>query len=492
MGVPLRALIVEDSPDDAALISAELQRGGFDLEYERVDTAEAMIQALERHNWDVITCDYHMPRFTTDEALRLAQQSGQDIAFIVVSGKVGEETAVGLMKAGAHDYIMKDSMARLCPAVRREITAAVERRTRGEAQHALRASEARLRAIVNIVPEGVWETDASGNTVLVNNALTKMLGFSADEMLGRPLSDFVDPELRREADWFRERRKQGIKEEHEIRLRRKDGSDLWTIIKTAAIFDEGGQFTEAVDLVTEIKTREQLEEQLARIAEDFQRFAYAASHDLQEPVRMVGSYVQLLACRYKGKLDSDADEFIHFAMDGAERLQAMIMGLLDFSRVQSRGKPAESTSCEATFEQAMRDMRAAIEESGAVVTHDPLPTISYDDVQLSRLFQNLIDNAIKFRRDEPPHVHISAEQQGGQWVFSVQDNGMGIAQEQSTRIFNIFDRLHSREEYPGIGMGLAVCKRIVERHGGRIWVESESGRGSTFYFTVPCAPSTVR
>lgn len=248
---------------------------------------------------------------------------------------------------------------------------------------------------------------------------------------------------------------------------------------------------------------------------ELEQFAYVASHDLQEPLRMVSSYVQLLARRYKGKLDADADDFIHFAVDGANRMQNLINDLLAFSRVGTRGKPFEPTDCEKVLKQALINLHVAIEESDAVATHDPLPTVMGDFSQLVQLFQNLIDNAIKFCGKDRPCIHISATwgsepgiQESGikkttanndpqntsresqtrrkkSWIFSVRDNGIGVDPEFFERIFIIFQRLHGREEYPGTGIGLAICKKIVERHGGRIRVESESGKGSVLWFTIP-------
>ena len=200
---------------------------------------------------------------------------------------------------------------------------------------------------------------------------------------------------------------------------------------------------------------------------------------------MVTSYVQLLARRYKGKLDGDADEFIGFAVDGAARMQQLINDLLAYSRVGTRGREFEPTDCETILAQALENLQITIQEKRAIVTHDPLPTVPADNVQLGQLLQNLIGNAIKFQGPEPPHVHVSACRNENGWVFSVRDNGIGIAPEYAERIFVIFQRLHTREKYPGTGIGLAVCKKIVERHGGRIWVESQLGKGATFYFTLP-------
>ncbi|MCX9010579.1 MAG: ATP-binding protein [Candidatus Methanoperedens sp.] len=226
--------------------------------------------------------------------------------------------------------------------------------------------------------------------------------------------------------------------------------------------------------------------ELARSNAELEQFAYIASHDLQEPLRTVSGFTQLLAKRYRGKLDKDADDFISYIVDGATRMQKMIDDLLEYSRVGTRGKPFERTDLEAVFNQVLTNLKVSIEQNGAVLTHDPLPTVMADATQMVQLFQNLISNAIKFRKkDEPPRIHVSAERMGDEWVLSVRDNGIGIAPEFMGRLFQVFARGHASSEYPGTGIGLAICKRIVERHGGRIWAESEPGKGSTFYFTIP-------
>jgi signal transduction histidine kinase len=225
---------------------------------------------------------------------------------------------------------------------------------------------------------------------------------------------------------------------------------------------------------------------LAYSNRELEQFAYVASHDLQEPLRAVNSYAQLIARKYQGNLDAKADKYIGYIMEGATRMQQLINDLLEFSRIGTRSKALKLTACEAVLNQVAENLRIAIAEHQAIITHDPLPTVMGDETQLIQLLQNLIGNAIKFRREEPPQVHVSAQQGQREWVFSIHDNGIGMESEYFDRIFTIFQRLHSRAEYPGTGIGLAVCKKIVERHGGRIWVESESGVGTTFYFTIPC------
>jgi signal transduction histidine kinase len=247
-------------------------------------------------------------------------------------------------------------------------------------------------------------------------------------------------------------------------------------------------------LENEVEERKRAEQLLARRAEDLarsnddlQQFAYVASHDLQEPLRMVASYTQLLAKRYKGKLDADADEFISFAVDGAGRMQVLIQDLLAYSRVGTAGisgQPLHRVPSENALKQALSNLHATIDESGAVVTSDPLPVVTSDESQLAQVLQNLVGNAIKYRGSEAPRVHVSASKNPeNQWIFSVRDNGMGIDPQYFERIFVIFQRLHGRKEFAGTGIGLAICKKIVERMGGRIWVESQPDQGSIFCFT---------
>jgi light-regulated signal transduction histidine kinase (bacteriophytochrome) len=243
--------------------------------------------------------------------------------------------------------------------------------------------------------------------------------------------------------------------------------------------------------VTERKRAErgvqQRSEDLARSNADLEQFAYVASHDLQEPLRAVAGSVQLLQRRYQGQLDARADEFITHAVEGTSRMQQLIDDLLAFSRVGTRGDRLRPCDSGRALDAALGNLAVAIRESGAVITRDPLPTVAADISQLTSLLQNLIGNAIKFRGAAPLCIHVGAAPQGGEWVFSVRDTGIGIEPQYFERIFGVFQRLHTRREYPGTGIGLAICRKIVERHGGRIWVESELGEGSTFYFTLPGA-----
>jgi light-regulated signal transduction histidine kinase (bacteriophytochrome) len=276
----------------------------------------------------------------------------------------------------------------------------------------------------------------------------------------------------------------------ELMARRKDSSEFPIEIMLSPL-----ESTEGILVTTAIRditTRKKAESDLLHKIEELNRsnvelgqFAYIASHDLQEPLRMVSSYTQLLARRYKGKLDADADEFIGFAVDGAARMQRLIQDLLSFSRVGTKGQELIDTSSEEALQQALVSLRGAIEANSARVTHDPLPDVLADEMQLTQLFQNLVGNGIKYQRHGAPLIHISAARgNGGEWIFSVKDNGLGIESKYFDKIFGMFQRLHKREEFAGTGIGLAICKKIVERHGGNITVESTLGNGSIFSFTL--------
>jgi len=268
-----------------------------------------------------------------------------------------------------------------------------------------------------------------------------------------------------------------------IGLRRGD-----EVGQAAAAFDQMADRLRATIVESDARARE-----LARSNADLEQFAYVASHDLQEPLRAVVSYLQLLERRYSGQLDERAEKYIGYAVDGGKRMQTLISDLLTYSRVGRRDVAMAGVELEAVLDRALASLRLAIEESGAEVTHDPLPTVVGDATQLTQVFQNLVANAIKFRGEAPPRIHVSAERQPsadserqhGAWLFSVRDNGIGIAPEYRERVFVLFQRLHGRDEYSGTGIGLAVCKRIVERHGGTLWVDETPGGGSTFWFTIP-------
>ncbi len=329
-------------------------------------------------------------------------------------------------------------------------------------------------------------------TVYCNTAFEKITGYSREEVLGKNCrflqgEDHNQPGL----GAIREAIRQGTEAKAELRNYKKDGTFFWNEFYLAPVKNSQGVLTHFIGVQTDITQRKEHEaalaqktEELARSNFELQQFANVVSHDLQEPLRMVASYIQLLGKRYKGKLDQDADEFIEYAVDGANRMQRLIRDLLNYSRVGSENKPFEETDCELILQQVVNNLSASIQECHANITHDALPCVQAHPTLLTQVFQNLIGNALKFVGSSNPKIHLGAKPLSDGWEFSVSDNGIGIPPDQLDRIFLIFQRLHSRVEYPGTGIGLAICKRIVEKHGGNIWVESEQGKGSTFYFTI--------
>jgi PAS domain S-box-containing protein len=353
-----------------------------------------------------------------------------------------------------------------------------------------RRAETRFRAAVESSPAGMVMIDRQGRIVLVNREIERLFGYSREELVGRPIETLVPERVRtrhpsHRDEFFANPQTRGMGAGRDLFGVRKDGRELPVEIGLNPLETEEGAFVLAS--VVDITERRRADLELRRSNDELERFAYVASHDLQEPLRMVGSYVQLLSRRYKGKLDSDADEFIGFALDGALRMQRLIEDLLAFSRVGTRGGAMVPTEVNAVVDGALQNLQLRIDETGATVTRDPLPTVAADAGQLEHLFQNLIGNALKFRGTQPPVIHLGARSRDGVWTFSVRDNGIGIDPQYFDRIFVIFQRLHDRKEYPGTGIGLAICKKIVERHGGRIWVESQPGAGTTFQFTIPAA-----
>ncbi|MCA1597533.1 MAG: MASE4 domain-containing protein [Chloroflexi bacterium] len=373
----------------------------------------------------------------------------------------------------------------------------------------LSRSELRFRTLIDQAPIGACIVDEQGVLETVNDAYCAISGFARDEMVGRA-ADLFHPLLASPApDEGEPTQVSQMARQKEYEVQTKDGQPLIVLsssIRLSGVDDSPQRATFVVDITERARVARALEDareralqaehekaialeqgalELERSNAELQQFAYVASHDLQEPLRTISSYLTLLQRRYQGKLDEDADEFIAFAVDGAQRMHRLIKAVLDYSRVSTKSVPFHHCACTDVVDDAVASLHARIADAGAIVTRGDLPVVMGDPGQLNQLFQNLIGNALKFTRDQPPEVEINAEKRESTWVVSVQDNGIGIDPADAERIFAMFQRLHTRDEYDGTGIGLATCKRIVERHGGRIWVESRQGQGATFRFTLP-------
>jgi PAS domain S-box-containing protein len=374
---------------------------------------------------------------------------------------------------------------------------------RKKAEQDLRAASLYARGLLEASLDPLVTISPGGNITDVNQATEIATGVGRDVLIGSVFSSyFTEPQKADEG--YRKVISEGYVRDYPLTIRHVSGGTMDVLYNATVYKNEAGEvqgvFAAARD-ITERKRaeeelshyREHLEElvtqrtdELSRSNRDLEQFAYAASHDLQEPLRMISGYLQLLSDRYKGQLDEKADKYIDYSVDGAARMSVLIRDLLDYSRVNTRGEELRNVDCNKAFQSAMRNLDTAIKESGAAITHDSLPVLSADQTQLAQLFQNLVGNAIKFRSPErPPQIHVSVRKDQTHWIFRVQDNGIGFEQQYEDKIFMIFQRLHGRGQYPGTGIGLAICKRIIERHGGKIWADSEPDKGTSFFFTIP-------
>ncbi|MGB9202221.1 PAS domain S-box protein [Methanobacterium sp.] len=363
---------------------------------------------------------------------------------------------------------------------------------RKKSEEALNNSQKLLHDLINGFPYPIFVKDTEGRFLTTNNKFDELFGFKNEELKGKTDYDIVTKEL---AESYRISDQKVLEEEKSVRI--EDERDLIDgphtfIANKFPIYDIKGKTYGVGSISTDITERKLLEEQmkitmeeLKRSNDELERFAYVSSHDLQEPLRMVTLYSQLLEKRYKESLDDDAEDFIEYIVEGAQRMRQLIEDLLEYSRVNSQAKEFEDVNTEEVLDSVLMNLSISIIEYNVTISHENLPTIFADKNQISQIFQNLIINAIKFHGQKPPKIDVSAKNNGKEWIFAVADNGIGIKSEHQKQIFEVFKRLHTRKEYPGTGIGLSIIQKIVHHHGGQIWVESEPGKGSTFYFTIP-------
>ncbi|HVZ93740.1 MAG TPA: response regulator [Phycisphaerales bacterium] len=532
-------LLVEDSKPQAMAMKAILESAGWSVTH--AETAELALDSLKERRPDLVLIDFYLPGVRGDELcrqIRLRLDTHQ-VPVVILTGDTGQDLEARGLDSGADGFISKSvsqdvlllrlrslltkSTAGREPAPPTEAHTArvlavddsstyltylkaqlvnegysVDTATSGA--EALRLIEAGRYdcALVDLVMPGMDGIDLCARVNawrLANNQSLMVLMLTASEdnqNLARAFEAGADDFVGKSSEFI------VIRGRIRALLRRKFYDDEHRRMLSAELRAQELETEHAKAQEKAAEARAVLAEELARSAdalrrsnEDLQQFAYVASHDLQEPLRMVSSYVQLLERRYKDKLGGEALEFMEFILDGTRRMKTLINDLLSYSRIETRGQGGTPVNLEECLRDALRNVQASINESGAQVTHDPLPTLSADRGQMVQLFQNLVGNAIKYRGTETPKVHIAARQENGEHLFSVQDNGIGIEKQYWERVFIIFQRLHNRTEYPGTGIGLAICKKIVDRHGGRIWVDSEIGRGSTFHFVLPPTKSSA-
>ena len=374
-----------------------------------------------------------------------------------------------------------------------QVDAVVVNSPRGTQVFTLEGSDYAYRILIEEMNDGVALLTTDLSIYYCNSKLSSMFGTPLENMIGKPITDFISSNQLKKCKIPIEGSSDSSCKE-EISVEADDGSLMTFQINISFLEKINGYYVIITDLTEQKKSEQELHdllEDLERSNKELQQFAYVSSHDLQEPLRTIASFTQLLERRYKGKFDSDADEFMDYIVEAAKRMQQMILDLLEYSRVSMNNAEFKEVDTAEALDEALFNLKGTIEHNDAVITYNDLPTVTADKSQLVKIFQNLISNAIKFKKEnQQPKIHISAgkDPQKNQYVFSIQDNGIGMDPKYVERIFTLFQRLHTRDEYQGTGIGLSVAKRIIERHGGRIWVDSELGKGSTFYFTIPVNP----
>jgi PAS domain S-box-containing protein len=507
----VKILLVDDSPENLVSLEAALYTLGEELVLANSGT-EALRHLLE-DDFAAILLDVKMPDmdgFETAELIRSRPRS-RHTPILFLTGYKSDEHLFRGYDLGAVDFLFKPIVSEV---LRSKVAVFVQlsrnagllreqAQTLSEQAMVLQKAEQKFRSLLEAAPDAMVMCRQSGEVVLVNSRTESLFGYSRSDLLGNDIHLLVpdwEYQIRLVPDEdISKARSSGERELHAVR---SDGTGFPVEISFSPLqTEEGILITSAIrDITDRRRAEEQIRElntylenrvlerteELLRSNDELAQFAYAASHDLQEPLRTISIYTELLVKRYRGRFEGDADLFIEHITTNARRMGLLIRDLLDFSRVDSRGSDHFTlTSCDAALDEALANLRIPIQESNAVISRDPLPAISGDPVQLIRVFQNLISNAIKYRGRELPRIELRAEPRDHEWLFAVQDNGIGIEPDYTEKIFGIFKRLHAQGEHPGNGMGLAICRKIINRHGGRIWVESEPGRGSKFCFTLP-------
>lgn len=510
----MKILLVDDTPEN--LVSLEAALNGLGEELVLANSGREALHHVLNDDFAAILLDVRMPDmdgFETAELIRSRPRSRQ-VPILFLTGYRNEEHLFRGYDLGAVDFLFKP----IVPEVLRSKVAVFVELSRSNAKlkeqadelrkqaEVLQKAEQKFRSLFEAAPDAMVMCRDDGEIVMVNSQTEALFSCRRDKLISRNIRTLVP-------GWVFHLHPGWDDEWASVKVQPAErGVELEACPPGSAPFpveitfsplntEEGVLIASAIRDISERKRAEEqiqklntnLEERvlerteaLLRSNEELQQFAYVASHDLQEPLRNVSIYAQLLAKRYQGKLQGDADQFIVFIVESAQRMEKLIHDLLDFSQVESRGSDFFTRmSCDEALDDAIRNLHSLIAESRAVITRDPLPSLIGDPVQLTRLFQNLLVNSMKYRSEEPPRIHVSIDGSGGEWLFTVRDNGIGIEPQYAEKVFGIFKCLHPGDKRSGSGMGLAICRKIVSRHEGRIWVESALGKGAAFHFTVP-------
>jgi len=482
-----RVLIIDENANDRALASLVLTGEFGNLELDAVGTATEFSSALAAGRFGIVITEAAFSWSTGLELIRLVRETRPDCPVILFTAEVGEELWGESLRLGVDGYVSKSSagFVRL-PAVVRSVFFQTRR------QAVASSRDAPYRRLVEGLPVGVFVATLEGEILEANPAFATMLGlFDPEEAAWTSFpSLFADPAA--EEDWRNRMATTRSVRNIDIELRRADDSLMWSRVSSWVVEDAGSGMRHIQGIVEEtgdyhVAQQELADrtEALARSNNELEQFAYVVSHDLQQPLSVVSSYLEMLGDSIRDRLENEEESYLDRAAASAVRVQEMVDAVLGFARVDSRGGDYVPVDLGAVLEQVKSELWKEITVAKAEITTDDLPTILADEAQMEQLLQNLVSNALKFSGSPPAEIHVSAEESEIEWTISVRDNGIGIDPEASDRIFVMFQRLHTEREIPGTGIGLAICKRIVDRHGGRIWVESEQLLGATFFFSIP-------
>ncbi len=475
-------LVVDDEPNILSSLRDLLED---EFQVSTTPDAAAALEQLSRQEVAVILSDQRMPGWTGDRFLGKAAEISEATRLLITGYADVDALVRAVNTAQIYAYVRKPwepgELHRMVGLAARDY----------QQRHELHQAHDMLETLMDNVPDSIYFKDASGRFTRINRAHARFLGLkSPEEAIGKTDFDFLPPETAGRAY---------VEDQQILRSGRPITDSVESIFRAALtalysttkvpIFHGPGRVEGMVVISRDITERKQAEESQTRHTirklASLEQFSNTVAHDLKAPLRTLAAFTQILAKDYRGKFDPQADEYMDLVVNAAKRMGNLIDGLLAHARAAREKGQLEPTDCEAIFRESLENLRVTVKESAATVTSDPLPTIPAESLQLVGVFQNLIDNAIRYRSEAPPRVHVSAHRQADGWLFAVRDNGIGIDPQHSERIFEVFQRLHGENERPGTGIGLAICKRIIERHGGRIWVESEPGKGATFYFTIP-------
>ncbi|HLO50535.1 MAG TPA: ATP-binding protein [Kamptonema sp.] len=486
----LKILIIDDQPSNLRFLSKILTEQGYKVQ--RAISGQLGLNAAIASPPDLILLDIMMPDLDGYEVCKKLKSTQQNraVPVIFLSSLDDVQDKIKAFQVGGIDYITKPfQVEEVLARIDTQIAIQKLQKQLEEQNILLQQSQSLLASILNSSLDRIEAFSAVRNSqknivdfqwILVNRSVEKNLDLNSEKLVGKYLLEEM-PQYRKNGlfDLYVSVVETGVPLDTEFYYEQEKLSGSWLQI-VAVKLNDGFAVTSR-----NITARKQAEQELARSNAELEQFAYVASHDLQAPLSTIASYAQLLEGRYTDQLDANAIKFIHKMIKGAMRMQSLIDDLLEYSRVSKKSKDFKLTDCNRVFAEACANLHLAIRKNQAAVSRSDLPAVIGDSSQLVQVFQNLIGNAIKYRCEDSPIVNISAEPRETDWLFSVRDNGIGIDSKHSERIFQIFQRLHTQEEYTGTGIGLAICQKIVERHGGRIWIESQLGVGSTFYFTLP-------